>query len=33
LVDLSEFKEVTAWVERMKERPAIKEVLAEPTSH
>jgi glutathione S-transferase len=33
LIDLTEFKEVTALIERMRQRPAIKEVLAEPTSH
>jgi glutathione S-transferase len=33
VVDLSEFTEVTAWIEKMRERPAIKEVLVEPSSH
>jgi glutathione S-transferase len=33
LVDLSEFTEVTAWIERLRQRPSVKEVLADQASH
>ena len=29
LVDLSEYTEVTAWIERLRERTSVKEVLAD----
>jgi glutathione S-transferase len=35
VVDLTEFKEVSSWLERLKSRPALKKVLDElsPAGH